>query len=281
MKKILITGGTGTFGQAFIENVFNHKDTNTHISIYSRDELKQSTLARRHKNLVDSGRLSFIIGDVRDLQCLENTFINTMPDYVIHAAAMKRIEVCQNNPGQAVQTNVIGSRNVINTAKAFNVRNLVAISTDKAVKPINTYGTTKKLMEDMTLNAGYCVVRYGNVVGSRGSVIPLWLDQVERGEPLVLRGLTATRFLLPVKDAIRTVIDNLDNRGLVIPKDMKAASMRDVARVISARAELLLHAPLEYEKLHEDITDTENSELAHKYTNEELRDIIQEVRDAR
>ena len=177
-KNILITGGTGSFGKKFLEMIFERYNPNK-VIIYSRDEYKQSVLKTEYANKIDMGKIRFFIGDVRDKDRLFRAFKNV--DFVIHAAAMKQVPTCEYNPMEAVKTNIHGAQNVIEAALDRNVKRVVALSTDKAVNPINLYGGTKLVSDKLFIAANaytgyndtrFSVVRYGNVAGSRGSVTP-------------------------------------------------------------------------------------------------------------
>lgn len=186
-KTILITGGTGSFGKKFLEMIFE-KYSPKKIIIYSRDEFKQSVMQTEYKDKVDMSKVRFFIGDVRDKERLKRAFQGV--DYVIHAAAMKQVPTCEYNPMEAVKTNIHGAQNVIDAALDCGVKKVVALSTDKAVNPINLYGGTKLVSDKLFIAANaysgengtvFSVVRYGNVAGSRGSVIPIWQRLLDEG----------------------------------------------------------------------------------------------------
>lgn len=203
---VLITGGTGSFGNAFLDSL--RAGGVKEIRIFSRDELKQEQMRIRY----DDVRLRFYIGDVRDRSSLDGVMSGV--DYVFHAAALKQVPSCEFFPMQAVQTNVEGSANVIASAMAHGVKKMVCLSTDKAVYPVNAMGMTKALMEKLTTAAARAArngdttlssVRYGNVMCSRGSVIPLFIEQIKSGKALTLTVPEMTRFLLPLPQAIELV----------------------------------------------------------------------------
>jgi len=201
-RTVLITGGTGSFGAAFTKYLL--KGDARQIRIFSRDEAKQD--AMRHAFRDD--RLSFYLGDIRDQESIVPAMKGV--DFVFHAAALKQVPACELFPEQAVKTNVIGSRNVLQAADALNVERVVCLSTDKAVYPINVMGMTKALMEKTVqasarrLGRGpiLCTVRYGNVLNSRGSVVPVFIEQLKRGRPITVTAPEMTRFLLTLDDAI-------------------------------------------------------------------------------
>ena len=216
-KNILVTGGTGSFGKKFLEMVFERYNPNK-VIIYSRDEYKQSVMKTEFAKKVDMSKVRFFIGDVRDKDRLFRAFENV--DYVIHAAAMKQVPTCEYNPMEAVKTNIHGAQNVIDAALDRNVKRVVALSTDKAVNPINLYGGTKLVSDKLFIAANaYCgykdtrfsVVRYGNVAGSRGSVIPIWKDLIDKGEKtLGVTDLRMTRFWITLEEGVELVFKALE-----------------------------------------------------------------------
>jgi UDP-N-acetylglucosamine 4,6-dehydratase len=200
---ILITGGTGSFGNRVAVRLLKHRPKA--ICIYSRDEKKQWEMQRVFP------QLRYIIGDVRDLERL-NEAMNGV-DIVFHAAALKHVPSCESYPFEAIKTNVLGSQNACEAAKANRVKTFVALSTDKAVKPVNAMGMSKAVMEkivcsqnQMAAKTVFCCVRYGNVMGSRGSVIPLFEKQIEDGRPMTLTVPQMTRFLLTLDQSVRLVL---------------------------------------------------------------------------
>lgn len=231
----LITGGTGSFGNALLELLL--KSSIKQIRIFSRDELKQEHMRIR----LNDPRLRFYIGDVRDRASLDKAMVGV--DYVFHAAALKQVPSCEFFPMQAVQTNVLGSSNVIESALANRVRRLVCLSTDKAVYPVNAMGMTKALMEKTTIAAARAAghedtiiasVRYGNVMCSRGSVIPLFIEQIKAGKPLTLTVPEMTRFLLPLPHAIELVTFAFEHarQGDLFVKKAPACTVGDLAKAL-------------------------------------------------
>ncbi len=206
-KRILVTGGTGSFGHYIVKELT--KESPSEIRIFSRDEKKQDDMRyefREHNNL------RFIIGDVRDKDSI--SFAMKGVDIVFHAAALKQVPSCEYNVYEAVLTNIVGAKNLIDAAVKAKVRKVVAISTDKAVKPVNSMGMSKALQEKLMIWANlnrngsdtvFSIVRYGNVVGSRGSVVPLFKKQIENGEPITITDPKMTRFILTLKQAVRLV----------------------------------------------------------------------------
>ena len=209
-KILLISGGTGSFGKAVLKRFLL---TNIgEIRIFSRDELKQDDMRRFYNN----DKLKFYIGDVRDKNSIDDAMRGV--DYVFHAAALKQVPSCEFYPMQAVKTNVIGTENLLNSAIAAGVKKVIALSTDKAVYPINAMGISKAMMERVIVAKGRNVkdtmiacTRYGNVMASRGSVIPLFIDQVRNGKPITITDPNMTRFMMSLDDAVDLVLFAFEN----------------------------------------------------------------------
>lgn len=208
-KVILITGGTGSLGRAIIQRL---KKYNCKIIVYSRDEGKQALYFGQDKSIIK------VIGDVRDYEQLLKTFLKHKPNYVIHAAALKRIDDMEYYPEECVKTNIQGSINVANACMGAAVDKCILVSTDKACVPINVYGASKFTAERLFTNSDYnspytifSSVRYGNVIASRGSFIPLWLDLVNQDKHINVTSLDCTRFLFTLEDAVNTVLSSLIN----------------------------------------------------------------------
>lgn len=210
-KTLMITGGTGSFGNAVL-NRFLKTDIGE-IRIFSRDEKKQDDM--RHEFQVKmpevAEKISFYIGDVRDLASVKNAMHGV--DYIFHAAALKQVPSCEFFPIEAVKTNVLGTENVLTAAIEAGVKNVVCLSTDKAAYPVNAMGTSKAMMEKVivakartTSTTKICCTRYGNVMCSRGSVIPLWIDQIRKGNPITLTEPTMTRFIMSLDEAVDLVL---------------------------------------------------------------------------
>jgi len=254
-KTILITGGTGSFGKKATEIILkNYKPEK--IIIFSRDELKQFEMAQQFKELEE---IRYFIGDVRDKERLQRAFHRV--DYVIHAAALKQVPAAEYNPFEAVKTNIIGAENVINVAIDQGVKKVVALSTDKAANPINLYGSTK-LCSDKLFIAGnsyvgrdhsiFSVVRYGNVVGSRGSVIPFFLKQKEKGI-LPITDSRMTRFWITLEQAVDFVLNCFEQMvggELFVPK-IPSMSIMDLAKAIDPECKTEIVGVRPGEKLHE------------------------------
>lgn len=207
-KTLLITGGTGSFGNAVL-NRFLSTDIKE-IRIFSRDEKKQDDM----RHLYQNPKIKFYIGDVRDRRSVDGAIKGV--DFIFHAAALKQVPSCEFFPTQAVRTNVLGTENVLDSAIEHGVKNVVVLSTDKACYPINAMGISKAMMEKVAIAKGrqlgngngttICCTRYGNVMASRGSVIPLWIDQMEKGEVITVTDPNMTRFMMTLNDAVDLVI---------------------------------------------------------------------------
>ncbi len=210
-KTLLITGGTGSFGNAVL-NRFLKTDIGE-IRIFSRDEKKQDDMRHEFQAKMPevADKISFYIGDVRNLDSLKNAMHGV--DFIFHAAALKQVPSCEFFPIEAVKTNVLGTENVLTAAIEAGVKNVVCLSTDKAAYPVNAMGTSKAMMEKVivakartTKNTKICCTRYGNVMCSRGSVIPLWIDQIRNGNPITLTDPTMTRFIMSLDEAVDLVL---------------------------------------------------------------------------
>ena len=258
-KKILITGGTGSLGQALTKKLL--KTDIAAIRIFSRNESKQVQMESEFQDK----RLRFLIGDIRDKERLITAFEDI--DIVFHAAALKHVPVIEYNPFEAIKTNVVGSQNVIDAALIQNVEKVICIGTDKAVAPLNTYGATKLLMEKLFVSANnfpdhqkhrtiFLAVRYGNVVGSSGSVIPKFIEQSKAGNKITITNIDMTRFSITMEQALDFILECTINgkaSEIYIPK-LKAYNIRDVKKAIS---EMIVDSGEEIvgirpgEKLHE------------------------------
>ena len=254
-QNILITGGTGSFGKKFVEVVLKEYHPQRLI-VYSRDELKQHEM---RMSGFDHPNLRYFIGDVRDLPRLRRAFNGV--DIVVHAAALKQVPACEYNPMEAVKTNILGSSNVVDAALDAGVKKVMALSTDKAVNPVNLYGATKlaaeKLMVQSNAYAGgtntrFSCVRYGNVVGSRGSVVPLFIKQRESGE-VTLTDDRMTRFWISLDQGVQFVvrcIEDMHGGEVFVPK-IPSMKMADLARAIAPDATIRNIGIRPGEKLHE------------------------------
>ena len=250
-KNILITGGTGSFGHQMIKELMPYKPKV--IRIFSRDEDKQHSMKMELAEEPLFKKIEFLIGDVREYDRLYA--ITKDIDIVFHAAALKQVPTVEFHPYEAVKTNIIGAYNVVKASVARNVKNVVAISTDKAVKPVNAMGMTKALQEKIILSddltkdkTKFCCVRYGNVLGSRGSVIPLWNSKIEQNKPLSVTHPDMTRFLLTLSDAIDLVFYSLKHGkgGEIFVKKAPGAKMINLAKAYAELKTGKKNYPLEY-----------------------------------
>lgn len=261
-KNILITGGTGSFGYQMLKELMAYKPKN--IFIFSRDEDKQNTMKQTLKDKPISKIAKYIIGDVRDYDRLHTVCKNI--DIIFHAAALKQVPTVELYPFEAVKTNILGSHNLILAAIARGVKQVIAVSTDKAVKPVNAMGITKALQEKLFCSEQYehnktifCSVRYGNVLGSRGSVIPLWDKKINNNQPLPVTHKEMTRFLLTLHDAIQLVFYALKNAkgGEIFVKKAPSAKIVDLAKAYAEIVTTKKDYPIEFvgirpgEKIHE------------------------------
>jgi UDP-N-acetylglucosamine 4,6-dehydratase len=234
-KVLLITGGTGSFGNAVLKRFLDSGIAE--IRIFSRDEKKQDDMRKRYNH----PKLKFYIGDVRDSRSVAGAMRNV--DYVFHAAALKQVPSCEFHPMQAVRTNVMGTENVLEAAVAAGVKRVICLSTDKAVYPINAMGISKAMMEKVMVAASrnlegtgtvICGTRYGNVMASRGSVIPLFVDQVFEGKPITITDPTMTRFMMTLGDAVDLVLYAFEhgNNGDIFVQKAPAATVEVLTRAI-------------------------------------------------
>jgi len=263
-SSILITGGTGSFGKAFIaEMLANH---NPHrIVIFSRDELKQYEVRQKFE---DDPRLRFFIGDIRDRHRLTRAMHGV--DYVVHAAALKQVDTAEYNPFEYVQTNIIGSQNVVEASIDAGVKKVVALSTDKASSPLNMYGATKLAADKLFQSANhyaagyesrFSVVRYGNVMGSRGSVIPFFKKLAAEGKPLPVTDSRMTRFWITLPQAVQFVVDSFDQMQggeLYVPR-IPSMKIVDLVEAVAPGAETYEMGIRPGEKLHEEMISLDDA----------------------
>jgi len=254
-KTILVTGGTGSFGKKFIGTLLD-KYAPAKVIVYSRDELKQ------HEMRVagyDQANLRYFIGDVRDRERLTRAMQGV--DVVVHAAALKQVPACEYNPMEAIKTNIMGSSNVVDAALDAGVKKVLTLSTDKAVNPVNLYGATKLAAEKLTIQSNayaggretrFSCVRYGNVVGSRGSVVPLFLQQRGNGK-ITITDERMTRFWLSLEQGVNFVINAIEKMygGEVFVPKIPSTTIVDLARAIAPKAEIDFIGIRPGEKLHE------------------------------
>ncbi|MCP9747556.1 polysaccharide biosynthesis protein [Lacihabitans sp. CS3-21] len=235
-KILLITGGTGSFGNAVLKRFLNTQHFKE-IRIFSRDEKKQDDLRKRLNN----PKVKFYIGDVRDIASVESAVKGV--DFVFHAAALKQVPSCEFFPMEAVKTNVIGTDNVLSAAEKHGVKKVIVLSTDKAAYPINAMGISKAMMEKVAIAKSrnlddsktiFCVTRYGNVMASRGSVIPLFIDQIKAGKPLSITDANMTRFMMTLEDAVDLVLFAFEhgNQGDLFVQKSPAATIEVLAKAL-------------------------------------------------
>ena len=252
---VLVTGGTGSFGKACIRVLLDEYKP-TKVIVFSRDELKQHEMREAG---YDHPNLRYFIGDVRDLSRLQRAMHGV--NVVIHAAALKQVPACEYNPMEAIKTNILGTANVIEAALEAGVSKVLALSTDKAVSPVNLYGATKLAAEKLTVQsnaysgerpARFSCVRYGNVIGSRGSVVPIFLRQRQNGK-LSITDKRMTRFWLSLEQGVRFVLHSIDvmQGGEVFVPKLPSTSLMDLAKAIAPQAELEEVGVRPGEKLHE------------------------------
>ena len=255
-KKILITGGTGSLGKRLVERLAK----NNKVIIYSRDEGKQASIFNDNENVVK------VIGDIRDYSKLNITFKIHQPDYIIHTAALKRIDDMEFYPDECIKTNINGSENVARAAINNNIKKCILVSTDKACLPVNVYGSSKFISERIFTNYDYnststifSSVRYGNVIASRGSFIPLWIDKIKNNETIPLTSTEMTRFLFTLDDAVETVLQSLIHSigGEVFIPQLNSFKINTVVKAVSIIAgqpsDIKLIGLRPGEKLHEDM----------------------------
>lgn len=228
----LVTGGTGSFGQVIVEQLLR-SDVGS-VKVLSRDEAKQDAMRERF----DNPKIQFITGDVRDLETVKSAMSDV--EFVFHAAALKQVPNCERHPMEAIRTNTLGSENIRLAALECEPISVVALSTDKACSPINTMGLSKALMERILLQprqgtTRFTCVRYGNVIGSRGSVIPLFTSRIRQGKPLSITNGSMTRFLLRLPDAVETALDAAmdGNHGELWVRKMPAATIADLVTAMA------------------------------------------------
>lgn len=259
---ILVTGGTGSFGNAFVRYALDNLNPGRLI-IYSRDELKQYKM---RQTFGDDSRLRWFLGDIRDLSRLSRALHNV--DYVVHAAALKQVDTAEYNPYEFVKTNVIGSQNVIEASIDSGVKKVVALSTDKASSPINLYGATKLTADKLFISGNhyaaaydtrFAVVRYGNVMGSRGSVIPFFRELGDAGKPVPITDLRCSRFFISLSEAVDMVVDafQLMQGGEIFVPRIPSVMITDLAQAIVPHAEMVDVGLRPGEKLHEEMISPE------------------------
>lgn len=265
-KVLLITGGTGSFGNAMLKGFLN--SNLREIRIFSRDEKKQEDMRIEYKN----DKLNFVIGDIRDFDSINHAMAGV--DFVFHAAALKQVPSCEFYPMQAVQTNILGAENVLEAAARNNVQRVVVLSTDKAVYPINTMGMSKAIMEKLAVskardprvkavNAVYTSTRYGNVMASRGSIIPLFIKQIKEGKPLTVTNPNMTRFMMSLDQSVELVLFAFTNGtpGDIFVQKSPAATVETLAKALKelfdADNEIQIIGERHSEKMYETLCSKE------------------------
>tara|TARA_B100000780_G_scaffold211502_2_gene151340 strand:- start:50 stop:1069 length:1020 start_codon:yes stop_codon:yes gene_type:complete len=288
-KTLLITGGTGSFGSALLEKFSIENTPIKEIRIFSRDEKKQDDLRKKHTNF--KGKLKFIIGDVRDINSVNEAVSGS--DFIFHAAALKQVPSCEFYPMEAIKTNIIGTNNVITSAISNKVKKVIVLSTDKAVYPINSMGMSKALMEKIAISksllnqnkTNVCVTRYGNVMGSRGSVIPLMIEQIKSKKPITITDKNMTRFLMTLDDAMNLVFFAFKNgkNGQTFVKKTNSSLIIEVANALKSIFKVKNH-PIKIigirhgEKIHETLMGAEERSISNEnkeffILNPDLRDL--------
>jgi UDP-N-acetylglucosamine 4,6-dehydratase len=272
-KVVLIAGGTGSFGSSFLPLLL--EKCPKAIRIYSRDEHKQSILLNTYGGVGKGNNLSGFIGDIRDKDRLMRAMEGV--DIVVHAAALKQVQSCEYNPLETLKTNVMGSMNIIDAALDNNVEKVLAISTDKAVSPLNLYGASKMCMERLMQTANayrglnrktkFCCTRYGNVADSRGTIVPIWREMIRKKEALPITNVNATRFWIPMKEANKFVMDcvelmdYMDGGEIFVPK-IASVNIMDVYQALTnGQSQFTIIGDRIGDKLHETLISKE--EVTH------------------
>lgn len=271
-KRIFVSGATGSWGQTLIRLLLENYDVEE-IVCFSRGELQQVLMQRNNKN----HKLKFIIGDIRDYEAVKNATKDI--DYIFHLAALKHVPICEINVQETIKTNITGTTNIVNAAIENKVKKVIDVSSDKAVEPINLYGMTKAVGEKLIVQANdlsehtkFVCIRGGNVMGSSGSVIPLFIDQIKSGGPLTITDMNMTRFFLTLEEAIRLIfkasIDSIGGETFVM--NMPACYIKDLAEVLMEHygtVEMVETGMRPGEKLDEMLISHHESQLTYCYDN--------------
>ena len=268
-SSILITGGTGTFGKSFVPMTLK-KYNPRRLVIFSRDEMKQWEMSKIYGS---DPRIRFFLGDVRDKERLSRALDGI--EYVVHAAAMKIVPLAEYNPFECIKTNIIGSMNLIETCIDCNIKKVIALSTDKASRPVNLYGATKLAADKLFVSGNaysrdclFSVVRYGNVMGSRGSVIPYFINESKKGS-LPITDRRMTRFMITAEEGVKLVWDAFKDMlgGEIYIRKIPSMNIMDIANVISSSAKIIDVGIRPGEKLHEEMISIEDSHYTYEYKN--------------
>jgi len=281
-KDILITGGTGSIGSEIVRQILNYEVNK--VIIFSKDELRHLSIKKR----IPDDRLEAFVGDVRDYNSIRRIFEQENIDIVYHAAAMKHVIVCEKFPIESVKTNIIGTQNLVDLARAYEVPKMITISTDKSACPVNVMGSTKFIAERITLNSNYSCVRFGNVANSRGSVIPIFIQSLINKTPIEITDPDVTRFIISISDAANLVLKatKYSNGGEIFILKMKAFKLGDLLDVVIDRIAPILNiregdvivnrtSLALGEKLHEDLVNF--TELGRLYELDDMYLILENI----
>ena len=276
-KSIIIFGGTGSFGHAFLDRLISNKNIPKEIKIFSRDEKKQDDMRKLYK----SPNIKFLIGDIRDYSAVFNATKNV--NFAFQAAALKQVPSCEFYPIEATKTNILGTENILNSCIENSVSKVICLSTDKAVYPINAMGISKAMMEKLAISKSLlkqntttiCVTRYGNVMGSRGSVIPLFIDQIENKKKLTITNMNMTRFMMTMDDALDLVLHafKFGKNGQLFIKKTPAATIDVLVKAILSLKKKELNYPKSIigfrhgEKMHETLMTKEEMICSKEFKN--------------
>ena len=276
-KSIIIFGGTGSFGHAFLDRLISNKNIPKEIKIFSRDEKKQDDMRKLYK----SPNIKFLIGDIRDYSAVFNATKNV--NFAFQAAALKQVPSCEFYPIEATKTNILGTENILNSCIENSVSKVICLSTDKAVYPINAMGISKAMMEKLAISKSLlkqntttiCVTRYGNVMGSRGSVIPLFIDQIENKKKLTITNMNMTRFMMTMDDALDLVLHafKFGKNGQLFIKKTPAATIDVLVKAILSLKKKKLNYPKSIigfrhgEKMHETLMTKEEMICSKEFKN--------------
>lgn len=275
-KVIFLTGGTGSFGKAFIQYFIDNDINYKKLIIFSRDELKQHEMQLHQFSNIDYPNLRYFIGDVRDKDRLETAMKGV--DFVVHAAALKHVSVAEYNPTEFIKTNIIGTQNLLDVALKYNIDSFVSLSTDKASSPVNLYGATKLCADKLVISSNnvkgdspskFSVVRYGNVFGSRGSIVPLFLKLLKEGKPLQITNTKMTRFNISLDEAVRMVIWSLIEAkgGEIIVPEIPSYRVVDMIEAFDSKLPTEEIGTRPGEKIHEEMISAADSYTTVKFKN--------------